>query len=81
MCGLRGRIGLVFMFVNNAYFIDSVGVDIVFFYTNFVICVYIRYMCVHVYNLCCVHICFGVHTYVLLILGVHIYKDISNIEE
>ena len=62
MCGLRGRIGLVFMFVNNAYFIDSVGVDIVFFYTNFVICVYIRYMCVHVYNRCCVSICFGVHT-------------------
>ena len=46
--------GLVFMFVNNTYFIDSISVDIVS-YINFVICV-------HVYNRCCVRICFGVHT-------------------
>ena len=48
--------GLVFMFVNNTYFIDSISVDIVS-YINFVICV-------HVYNRCCVRICF-VYTHLL----------------
>ena len=55
--------GLVFMFVNNTYFIDSIGVDIVF-YNNFVICVYM---------------CTIVVVYVFILVYTHLLSQPPNV--